>query len=181
MSLDLILFNALYGVAGVSGLLDWLTVFLAEYLGYFLLFGFLALLFLTTYYKGFRIRAYYLSLAALSIIASRGILTEVIRFLYPRQRPFAVMDIPTLFAHDPTPGFPSGHMALFFALALVVTVMHKKWGWFFVGSVFAMGLARVVAGIHWPADILAGLLVAGISVYSVRCLLPAILSANGKV
>ena len=55
--------------------------------------------------------------------------------------------------------FPSGHAAFYFALSMGVYLYNKKLGAaFFVVSVL-MGIARIFAGVHWPADILGGALV----------------------
>src|SRR5690606_33841460 len=55
------------------------------------------------------------------------------------------------------PGFPSGHVALATALALVVNDLLPKqlrWlTWFFIISV---GLSRMYLGIHAPLDIVGG-------------------------
>ena len=57
------------------------------------------------------------------------------------------------------PAFPSGHAAFFFALSTVVYFYNKKAGiGFFVAS-FLISISRVFGGVHWPTDILAGVLV----------------------
>jgi membrane-associated phospholipid phosphatase len=70
-----------------------------------------------------------------------------------------------LFVHRARPNglefdsFPSGHALFFFALATVVYRHEKRWGWvFFIGAVL-MGIGRVLAGLHWPTDIVGGALI----------------------
>jgi len=130
--------------------MDYLLIFFAKYLGYFLLFIFLVL-FLINQRKDFLIVPF------LSALASRFVFTEIIRFFYFRPRPFVEQAIQPLIEHAPTASFPSGHAAFFFALSAGVWHFNKKTGlWFFAGSA-AIGLARVFAGLHYFTDVLGGL------------------------
>ncbi|MDP3727351.1 MAG: phosphatase PAP2 family protein, partial [bacterium] len=57
----------------------------------------------------------------------------------------------------------SGHAAFFFALAAVVGRYYPKTSVLFYAAAFSLAVSRVVAGIHWPSDILGGAVV-GIAV-----------------
>jgi len=158
MSFDLFIFQAFYGLAHHNKVIDWLIIFFAGYFQYILLA--LAVYLLFSKIKDWRRKIYILSFFSLSAIISRGLITEIIRFFYHRARPFLALDISPLFNHDLAGSFPSGHMAFYFALALAVFLINRKWAWFFVYSVILMGLARIAAGVHWPSDILGGILIA---------------------
>lgn len=54
--------------------------------------------------------------------------------------------------------FPSGHATFFTALASSLWFYHKRLAAFFGVSAIFIGLARVSSGIHWPVDILGGLI-----------------------
>lgn len=54
--------------------------------------------------------------------------------------------------------FPSGHATFFMALASAIWFYHRPLAVFFGISAILIGLARVAAGIHWPVDILGGLI-----------------------
>lgn len=150
-------------------ILDWLMIFLAEYSGYFLIFGALYLIFFRP--GEWKVRCQQFLYAVLSLVLSRGIFAEIIRFFYNRPRPFLVLDIQPLFNHEATAALPSGHAAFFFALALsVFYFVDRPWGWRFIGAALLISLARVASGVHWPLDILAGVAVAFISVWLVRYL-----------
>ena len=161
MPLDISIFNSLFGLAHKSGFVDGLIITFAEYVPYAMAIAVTILLFRIQDWKE-RFRA--LASVSLSLILSRGIITELIRALYSRPRPFVALEIEPLINHSLTPAFPSGHAAAFFALAIAVFLINRKLGiWLIAGSVL-MGIARVAAGVHWPLDIVAGALVALFSV-----------------
>ncbi len=172
-SFDNISFRFIYGLAHQNRFLDGLIIFFASYLGYILLA--LAIFLLLAKIKDWRRRLHVLSIFFLSAILSRGLITEIIRFFYHRLRPFLALNFAPLI-RDFSGSFPSGHMTFFFVLALVVFLINRKWGWFFVGSVILMGLARIAVGVHWPSDILGGILIAIFSYFLVK----RIFSFNNK-
>ena len=184
MSIDVSLFHLINGPAGKFWLLDWVGTFLASPFAYILGVVFLYLLIKE---KNWKKRIYFFSLAALSTILSRGIITETIRFIYARPRPFAALSFTPLLSQETGGSFPSGHATFFFALAMTVFYMvkdspeifHKNWTWWFLGGTILMTIARIYAGVHWPSDILGGALIGILCAASVRRFLP--FPANGKV
>ncbi|MEK7555530.1 MAG: phosphatase PAP2 family protein [Patescibacteria group bacterium] len=171
MAFDTAAFQFINSLAGKFKILDWLGIFLADYLGYFLII--LAILLIITK-KNWKERFYFFSLTALSIILSRGIITETIRFFYSRQRPFSVLEIQPLVQHDLGGSFPSGHMTFYFALAFSVFLVNKRWGWRFLGATLLIGLARIFVGVHWPLDIIVGAFIGIASVLLIKKILPSI-------
>lgn len=165
---DTAIFNAIHSVAGQARILDWLIIFLGQYLPYFLAAGAILLVLKT---KDFRQKVYNFSFIVLSTLLSRFLLTEIIRLIYNHPRPFEVLELTTLINHDGGGALPSGHAAFYFALALAIFFIHKRLGWWYLGATAAVALARVVAGVHWPLDIVAGAVVAFISVFAIRFLL----------
>ena len=61
--------------------------------------------------------------------------------------------------------FPSGHSTLFMAIAVAIFLCHKKVGCWFVLFAFLIGVARIMAGVHFPVDILGGFLFGAIISY----------------
>lgn len=177
MNFDITLFRFINGLSGKLQLLDWLGIFLADYLGYLIILGTIILLFIE---KDWRQRFYFFSLAALSVILSRGIITEVIRFFYYRPRPFLIINTHQLINSDQTGSFPSGHATAYFALAMVAfyfceknrEALSRKWEWWFFGATLLMGIARIFIGVHWPSDILGGALIGIGSTYLIKQILP---------
>ena len=166
--MDQKLFNLIHSFAGKSRLLDFLGIFFADYIGYFLIIIAAALLFSL---KSWKEKYYSFALLALSLILSRGILTELIRYFYHRSRPFSVLSFEPLIDGVNQGAFPSGHAAFYFALAGVILFLNTKWGWRFIGAAALMGLARIFVGVHWPLDIAGGALVAVLSAFAAKRIL----------
>ena len=167
-SIDLYLFNLIHDLAGASRLLDLVAIFFANYAGYFLILA--TILFLLSNKSKFLANSIFI---ALSIILSRGLITEIIRFIYPRLRPFVALNFEPLISQAATePSFPSGHAAFFFALAMALIVLNYRWKWWVLVVVGLMGVARVFVGVHWPADIVAGAIVGVLSALVVKYILP---------
>lgn len=149
-----------------------LIIFCAQYLPYIIVAIFLLLLIFSK--KDRRSKIKFIIFAGLSVFIARVIFTEIIRYFYYIPRPFVNSDIVPLISHEATGSFPSGHAAFFFALATAVALYLCKtesctcaWArvWaalFFLGAIF-ISIARVIAGIHWPLDILAGAVIGVIS------------------
>ncbi len=153
MTLDIQLFYLLNNLAGQSPFFDGVIVFLASYLPYLLIVLFLALVFFSRYSK--REKLQILLVTGLSSIIARLGVTELIRFFYHHPRPFSVLPVHQLLT-DSSWSFPSGHATFFFAMATALYLYNKKWGiGFFVATVF-ITVSRVIAGIHYPSDIVGG-------------------------
>ena len=165
---DLLIFNAIHNLAGKSRLLDFLGIFLADYLGYLMV---LVAVVILSMESDWRKKFVNFSLVSLSLIVSRGIISEVIRAGYYRSRPFIVLNFNPLVAEVNHGAFPSGHAAFYFALAGVIWLFDRKWGWRFIFAAALMGVARVVVGVHWPLDIAGGAAVGILSVLLTKAIL----------
>lgn len=163
MTLDVRILYFLNGFLGTSTLLDNTFLFLASYLPFLLVAAFLLLLYFSTYSR--RDKRYLFWVTTVSALTARFGVTEIIRFFYHRPRPFAAFpQIHALFT-DTEWSFPSGHATFFFAMAAALYLYNKKWGVGFFIATLAVTISRVVAGVHYPSDILGG---AGIGI-AVAC------------
>jgi undecaprenyl-diphosphatase len=168
-SFNLALFNAIYNFGHRNIFFQVVAIFFAQYLAYLLVAAFLVLVLLQKETRG---KIHLFCEGALAIILARGIIAESIKFFYNHPRPFDILGFTPLISESGS-SFPSGHMAWFFAVALVVYYANRKWGiWFFVLS-FLMGIARIYVGVHWPLDILGGILVGLLSALFVHWILRA--------
>ncbi len=158
-SLNLWLFNLIFSLSRRNVILDSLAVFLAEYLPYFLVLGFFWLVIRQT---GWRNRLFFLCETGLALILSRGIITELIRFFYYSPRPFEVLRFQPLIPESGS-SLPSGHAAFLFALSAAIFFYDQRWGIWYAVISFLNGLARIFTGIHWPADVLAGVVIGVLS------------------
>lgn len=166
MSVDSTLFSFFYGLSHRVNFLDWLFIFSAKYLAYFIVAAFLIYLILKV--EGLRNKLQIFLATSLGTIISRGILTEVIRFFVVRPRPFEVFGIDTLIKHDAASSFPSGHMAFLTPIVLATYYLNRKLGlWLGIGMLI-VGLGRVTSGVHFPSDILGGIAVGALSFYIVK-------------
>lgn len=163
MALDTQLFYLLNNLAGQSPFLDVAIVFFASYLAYILVALFLILLLFSQYSK--RKKLQILLITGISAIIARFGIVELIRFFYQRPRPFLDLTVNQLLTSNEW-SFPSGHATFFFAIATIIYFYNKKWGIGFFIAIILMTIGRVVAGIHYPSDIVGGALI-GIIVASV--------------
>ncbi len=161
--MDLAIFQWLNGFAGASPALDMLIRFCAVYLWYVMVGGALGVVLIPCIkdFKNFRHACGDLLLYALSAaVIARFVVTEFIRVVYERARPFEVVEgTRQLVEHSAGAAFPSGHASFVFAIAAAVAAYYPKTGALFFAAATAIAVARVAAGIHWPSDVLAGAIV----------------------
>lgn len=154
--MDLVWFQYLNGLVGTDVWLDTLVIFFAKYFGFLMLAG------LGTYllFKQDK-RTLKMTVSALVLaFAARFVFTELIRWFYFNPRPFSVLeDVNQLVSHSANASFPSGHVAFFFALATGIWFFRKRVSVLFFAGAFLLGASRVIAGIHWPYDIIGGIVV----------------------
>lgn len=151
-----LIFQYLNNLAGKSVCFDTVVIFIAQYLGYWLVAGLFVFLILG---KDKRKEIKMLIFSVLSIFLSRIVITEIIRFFYYVPRPFINNVVHQLIFNETSGSFPSGHATFFFALAMAIFFFHKKWSILFFAGAILIGIARIIAGVHWPIDILVGAII----------------------
>lgn len=99
-----------------------------------------------------------LSSALLAAFIARFILKEIITAFWSRPRPFETLQTIPSISHNPGSAFPSGHATFLFALATAIWMYDRKMGIFFGVLALLVSVSRVIVGIHWPGDILGGII-----------------------
>ena len=100
------------------------------------------------------------SASALASAALALLVNQALAHLWSRARPYAAHPDARVFAsrsHDPS--FPSDHASAAFAIAVAVFLFDRVVGGVFLAAATVIATGRVVAGVHYPADVLAGALV----------------------
>lgn len=156
MGLDAQIFYLLNNLAGQSPSFDKVVVFFASNFPYILIIFFITFLFLSQYSRLEKLQIFFVTVVS-ALVARFGV-TEIIRFFYHSPRPFIDMPVNQLLTNDAW-SFPSGHAAFFFALATAVYLYNKKWGVFFIIAATLISASRVIAGIHYPSDIIGGAII----------------------
>ncbi len=146
----------LNGILGNSALLDGVVLFFAKYYIYAI-----ALIAAVTWYRDIwkeSLSEFWQDTKALiAAVVGAEALTLLIRFFYDSPRPLWELDIPYLFEKTSN-SFPSGHTMFAFSLATAMYFFgNKKIAYMLYASGFFIGIARVAAGVHYPTDILGGI------------------------
>lgn len=160
------IFYFFYNLAHQSNFFDYVVIFFGFWFPYIVI-G-LAGLFLIFYRKSWR--------ESFLVFFSGGLAVFfdlILKNLIQIPRPFlALNNIQTLF---PEAGyaFPSGHATFFSALAFSIFFLNKKTGlsaqagYVFMFFALLIGIARIIAGVHFPIDILGGFALGALVAYAV--------------
>jgi undecaprenyl-diphosphatase len=155
-SINTSLFFTIYSLAGRGIIGDSLIVFFGTYFIYIVLIVFVCAAYLA--YKKRRniiaLRPYIGALAA--SVVSYGVV-DIVRLFYHHARPFVAFNIPHLLT-DSAYSFPSAHTTVLFALATVTYFFNKKLSYFIFAAGIIVGIARIAGGVHYPSDILGGMI-----------------------
>lgn len=96
----------------------------------------------------------------------------VIKEIFARTRPYETIDeLKTLVSPLSSYSFPSGHSVSSFASAMALTLAFgKKGAWAYIPASL-IAFSRCYVGVHYPSDVLAGMLVGTLVAYGVYMLL----------
>src|SRR5256884_1482632 len=100
------------------------------------------------------------SACALGSAALALLVNQLIGKVWHRQRPFASHPSAHVWgsrSHDPS--FPSDHASAAFGIAFAVFLFDRAAGALFLAAAVAIAAGRVLVGVHYPADVVAGCLV----------------------
>jgi len=99
-------------------------------------------------------------LVVLILALSDQITNFVLKPLVGRTRPCFVLNNVRLLINQPHSfSFPSSHATNMAAMATLFSVKYRKYTWFFVSVASLVAFSRMYVGVHYPSDILSGVLV----------------------
>lgn len=130
---------------------DLIIEFFATFFIYFLFTGLIVLWFIDGKIK--KEQVFHALLACLCT----AIIVFLIKHFFPTLRPYMINGRAVDVLFKPLDAaFPSGHTAQAFALAVTIFMHDRKVGWVYLAGALLIGVARVLANVHYPVDILGG-------------------------
>ncbi len=101
-------------------------------------------------------------LGTVALVLSWLLSDEALKFLFARPRPFIhFSDVRLLVAGPHQYSFPSGHTATAFAAATALLRKNSKIGAAALVLALLIGFSRVYVGVHYPLDIVGGIVLGG--------------------
>ena len=86
------------------------------------------------------------------------------QFLF-RERPFNLLEANLIFYAPTDSSFPSNSVAAVVGLAIPVFKTYRKIGYLMLSSSLCLAFCRIYVGIHFPGDVLGGILTALVSLF----------------
>lgn len=149
---DIWVFNYLRHWVGRYDWLDSIWIVLALWLIYLLPILLIAAWFWSSQTKRVALKA------AIAAFLAWEVFSKIVAGLVDRERPSqSILGVKELIFHRPDTSFPSDHAAAIFSVAIVFRLIgHRKLGngLFVIGGLIA--ISRVMAGVHFPLDVIAG-------------------------
>lgn len=162
MDWDWALFQLINGWAGRWVLLDEAVRLLANDYG---LTTTMALGLVALWFEGrYRTRREQNQRAALTAISSllvANVLLKLCNAIYFRPRPFYAHSVNLLFYHPTDSSLPSNAATVGFGIAVSVWLRNRRAGLGFIVAALLFAFARIFCGIHYPGDVLVGVLLGG--------------------
>jgi undecaprenyl-diphosphatase len=97
-------------------------------------------------------------LLTVSIVAG-ALFTYPLKFLINRARPYETIESARLLTpHEYDPSFPSCHVEMSFLASTVISRFHPEYAKYLYAFSFIVALSRVYVGVHFPGDVVAGMI-----------------------
>jgi undecaprenyl-diphosphatase len=154
------LLSAINGLAGHDRVLDATMLACARYLIY-LVFAVAAVWLARAAWQ----RQWHSSAAFVANLVLAFLLLLVAAHLIVEQRPFVTHQVTQLLPHAANQSFPSDHTTAASAIAFgfMLFTRWRKTGAMLLVAALVLGFARVYVGVHYPLDILGGVIIAAMA------------------
>jgi undecaprenyl-diphosphatase len=149
------IFNYFYSFAHRTATIDFVIAYIAEWYGIVILVALFLYLFEHRDNPKKGVRDLFVVGAT---AASAWVIAYAFKDAFHTLRPFDALSTVAPLVSEHGYAFPSGHATFFMSLAASLWYYHKRLAVFFGISAVLIGLARISAGVHWPIDILGGLI-----------------------
>lgn len=135
-------------------------IFIAEYMVFFLCLAVILYWFTKTNENRLMIIS-----ASISFIFAE-ITGKVAGKIYSNNNPFAeLVNVNKLIEKSVDNSFPSDHTILFFTFCITFFLCRKKYSYFWLLLAFSVAFSRIWVGVHYPADVIVGGIIAAISAF----------------
>ena len=101
-------------------------------------------------------RDFFYSLLTMGTVATSWVLVYIIKNIFMIPRPFITLNLTPLFLESGF-SFPSSHATIISALSVVIWKINRKAGVIFFVFAVLVAISRMVIGVHYPIDVIAGL------------------------
>lgn len=117
-----------------------------------------------------RRRAFFILLS----VTTSALIASAIKYAINKPRPFETYAFIQNVAEGGSPSFPSGHTADAFAFATAISIAFQKRSVIIPAFIWAcaVGYSRMVLGVHYPSDVLGGMIIGSLSAFAWHKLTP---------
>lgn len=176
LNIDYKIFEVINSLAGKWKILDWLAIFCAKYL-IFVIFVIACVWWLNltktrpSHNWPIEGKRKWMTFGNIVLPPIFSIFVNQLfgLFIKFRERPLLNMRVHKLINFPMfEKSFPSDHTAVSFAIAFAIFLYDKKFGSLLIFLALLVGVSRVFVGVHYPLDIVGGIISAGLSILIFR-------------
>ena len=92
------------------------------------------------------------------------IIVQIIKRLVNRPRPYISLNsVVPIYPPSCKYSFPSGHTCASFSIAYTLSMIYPFYSWLFLVLASLVAISRIYLGVHYPTDIVIGIIIATIS------------------
>ncbi len=172
LRLDYSAFKAINGLAGKNGLFDWIVRVCVNDHFVPAILGLMLIVMLLKGRERSEDRANIDGVVkVIFTVALANVMVSLIAVFITRNRPFIDHNVPNLLFYTPTDSsFPSNPAATTFAFFAGAMLTDRRFAWWFLPPAVLMSFSRIMAGVCYPGDVLAGIALAFIAALLVKYL-----------